>query len=139
MSLFSDLDPTDAVAPVLLDSGEEYELTLMDLKENSGVGDNGPWRNIQGKLACISEPNSRDIYVTFWEPKSTATEKQKNGARWAMKQFLDCFGLEVSQVADLEQGAWREATGFAVVGQKARRDDPENFENFVKTWKPKSN
>jgi len=139
MSLFSKRDVTDAVAPQLLEDGQEYEMTLLNLEDKSGESDKGPWENTSARLACMSEPNSTDVYVTFWPPKADASASAKARSDWELKSFMNCFGLEPSDVANLEDQLWKERTGFCVLKQKPRYNDPDTIENVVKVWKPKTN
>jgi len=139
MSLFSKRNVEDAVAPQLLEDGVEYEMTILGMEDKSGEGPKGPWENTSIRLACMAEPNSTDVYVTFWPPKADASASAKARSDWELKSFMACFGLEPEDLANLEDRLWAEKTGFCVMKQKPRYNDPETIENVVKTWKPQSN
>lgn len=114
---FLDVDVSDAVEPVAVAAGE-YELRLL-----GGVID----KNKKGKpyfqprFDIPSEPNSKDFTDYIGLPHDEMSEKDLNRAKWRLKAFKACFGIEESAKISLTDDL-PGLTGWCILGLK---DDPE--------------
>ena len=127
MSSLLDIDVGDAQEPKVVPADEEYELRIIDAKTDINTSGN-PY--LLPRLEIVGEPLAKDFTKYIGLPHEEMDAKQLNRAKWALKNYLECFGLPTSGqlVVDDMVGS----TGWGILGV----EDNEQYgeQNYVKKF-----
>ena len=120
-------DVSNAVEPKPVENGE-YELRLIELRE--GTDKNGkPY--LLPKFEIPSEPDAPDFSKFLRLPCSDLSEKELSRARYALKTFFECFGIDYGRDGvDLDAAVG--LTGWAILGTET--DEEYGDKNFVRKF-----
>lgn len=118
----------DSQEPYAVKAGEEYNLTIVDVKEGEDKND---LKYIMPRIEVIGQPYAKDFtYFLHIPDAKNMTEKQLNRVRWNMKTFLECFGVDTTAPI-----SWKDDLpgheGWAILG--TGESDQYGEQNFIKT------
>lgn len=127
MSSLLDIDVGDAQEPKVVPADEEYELRIIDAKTDVNK-DGNPY--LLPRLEVVGEPLAKDFTKYIGLPHEEMDAKQLNRAKWALKNYLECFGLPTS--GQLVVGDMVGSTGWGILGV----EDNEQYgeQNFIKKF-----
>jgi len=130
MAIISTEGLAEAQEPQTLPSGTEVELQILSYEERES--DSGGYAMV--RLGIINHPLSeflRDITYNVWEPREDSTPKQKNAAKWRKREFLEAFGMSITD-DDFDSNELIGRTTFAAINET---DSPEyGKQNNVRKW-----
>jgi len=125
------LDVSDAQEPTAMEADKEYKLRIMScVYANDKNG--APY--LLPRFEVVDEPMAKDFSKFLRVPYDEQTPKDKERARWAIKEFLKAFGKDPSQPIDPTEldGQLTGEEGWAILGMK---EDPEYGEqNFIRKF-----
>ena len=122
-----DIDVTDAQEPKVVPADEEYELRIIDAKTDTNK-DGNPY--LLPRFEVVGEPLAKDFTKYIGLPHEEMDAKQLHRAKWALKSYLECFGLPTS--GQLVVGDMVGLTGWGILGV----EDNEQYgeQNYVKRF-----
>lgn len=124
----TDYDLDNAEEPKAVKAGEEYKLRILSVE--NGTDKNG-LDYYMPRFEIVEHPASKDFtYFLHVPDKDKMNEKQLTRARWAMKNFLQCFGLSTGPTNPDDD--WPGQEGWAILGM--REDEQYGEQNFVKKF-----
>jgi len=127
MSSLLDIDVDDAQEPKVVPADEEYELRIIDAKTDTNK-DGNPY--LLPRFEVVGEPLAKDFTKYLGLPHEEMDAKQLNRAKWALKNYLECFGLPTA--GQLVVGDMVGSTGWGILGV----EDNEQYgeQNYVKKF-----
>jgi len=127
MSSLLDIDVGDAQEPKVVPADEEYELRIIDAKTDTNK-DGNPY--LLPRLEVVGEPLAKDFTKYIALPHEEMDAKQLNRTKWALKNYLECFGLPTE--GKLVVGDMVGSTGWGILGV----EDNEQYgeQNYVKKF-----
>lgn len=115
--------------PKAVEAGQEVKVTIIGCKKDVDKNDH---KYIQPRFEMVDFPLSKDFTAFFHIPDvSWMTAKQLNGARFGMKNFLTCFGIDPASRISFEDDLPGH-TGWVIVGKS--ESDEYGEQNFVKKF-----
>lgn len=124
MSLLN-LDLSDVVELHAVEPDKEYQVRLVEIRE--GVDkNNNPY--LMPRFEILDEVGAQDFSQYFALPNSTMDAKRVNSAKLRLKQFIDCFGLDIAEAME----NWVGRTGWVILGIK--EDEQYGPQNYIKRF-----
>ena len=116
MSVLESLD-LDNIPEVEILPPDEYEMKVISSEVKDSTADDAPAdaKNVVVILEAVAHPNANHVFRYFSLPNSGDTERTRNQKlRW-LKEFLDAFKLDKSDIGT--EGA-KGAVGWALLGTR---------------------
>lgn len=113
MSVLNSLD-LDNIPPVEILPPGEYEMKIIstEIKESSGENAPSDAMNVVVILEAIKFPNASHVFRYFSLPNSRDDERQSTQKRRWLKEFLDAFNIDKS---DIGNDSAKGATGWCIM------------------------
>ena len=124
---FLDMNFDDVVEPTVAPADAEYKLRILDVKEGTNKNSE-PY--LMPRFEICDVVGAKDFTKYLGLPAPSMDAKKLNNTKYALKTFMDAFGLEyASDPAD-----WVGAEGWAILGvEENEQYGPQNYvKKFVK-------
>lgn len=128
MSSLLDVDVSDAQEPIAVPAGTEAKLRIIGCNFDKNKNDED---YILPRFEIVGEPLAKDFTKYLGIPHTGMDEKQLARAKWALKSFYDCFGIDSSKKLNPEED-FIGLEGWAILGLE---NNPEYGEqNYIKKF-----
>lgn len=138
MGFLEDVNLNDVVEPRTVSGGEEYRLRILDVKRddqdnNRLPTDKNGYRYLMPIFEIPDEIGARNFNHYIRLPSDDMSSKEKNDAKYRIKQFLECFDFDPDNPPELDGIGGAE--GYAILGE---RSDPEyGDQNTIRRFVPR--
>lgn len=122
-----DMNLGDAVEPTAVPADEEYKIRIMSVRVDNDKNGN-PY--MLPMFEIPDEASSKSFTKFLRIPHQAMDAKQMNSAKWQIKTFLECFGMDPSRPFDSDELVGRE--GWAILG--VEETDDFGAQNYVKKF-----
>lgn len=133
MGFLDAMDIDSGVAPTTVPGGAEYQLRIIDVREDDAYDDRMP-RDKNGnpyllpRFEIMGEPTAKPFTKYLGLPNDSMDAAKQNSSRYGMQLFLDTFGLNASSLANPSDMVGAE--GWAILGLE--ESDQWGEQNFIK-------
>lgn len=116
----------DSQEPYALSDGSEVRVRILEVRKDN---DKNNFEYLLPRFEILDEPYSKDFTHFLHIPTSKMDTKQLNRVRYNMRQFCDCFEIDLSRPSDPTED-WVAHEGWVILGYK--KDDQYGEQNFIK-------
>ena len=124
---FLDFDINDAVEPTAVAGDQEYKIRIVDCRKDYDKNDK-PY--LLPRFEIPGEPTAKDFTRFLRLPHAGQSPKEMNNTKWTLKNFGECFDVDLSQLNDPTELIGAE--GWAILGLE--ESDQWGQQNTVKKF-----
>lgn len=122
-----DMNLNDAQEPTVVPAGEEYKIRILTVKVDNDKN-NQPYMLPTFEVPDVAASKSFTKFLRI--PNESLDAKKMNSAKWQIKLFLECFGMDPGRPFNPEELTG--LTGWAILG--IEEDEEYGDKNYVKKF-----